>query len=55
MSDDDMRKLAGFIAEALDARPRTVWAYDQNVELNTTAKSLEEYSQMELQQIRRRG
>ena len=54
MSDDDMRKLAGFIAEALDARPRQVYAYDQGVELNTTAKALEEYAQMELQQIRRK-
>ena len=54
MTEDDMRKLARFIAEALDARPRSVYAYDQNTQLETTARSLEEYSQMELQQIRRK-
>lgn len=55
MSDDDMRKLARFIAEALDARPRRVHAYDQGSDIDTTARALEEYAQMELQQIRRKG
>lgn len=55
MTDDDMRKLARFIAEAMDARPRSVHAYNDGTQADTNAKTLEEWSQMELQQIRRNG
>lgn len=54
LTDDDMRKLAGYIAEALDARPRSVHSYNDGTQADTNARTLEEWSQMELQQIRRK-
>lgn len=50
MSDDDMRRLAGFIAEALDGRARTVHSYRDGGECETTAKTLEEWTFAEGQQ-----
>lgn len=50
MSDADMRRLAGFIAEALDARTRTVHSYRDGGEYTTTARTLEEWEFAEQQQ-----
>lgn len=50
MSDDDMRRLAGFIAEALDARARTVHSYRDGGDYRTTARTLEEWTFAEGQQ-----
>lgn len=50
MSDDDMRRLAGFIAEALDARPRSVHSYRDGGQYNVNAKTLAEYEFAEVQQ-----
>lgn len=50
MSDDDMRRLAGFIAEAIDNRGRSVHSYRDGGQYNTTAKTLEEWEFAELQQ-----
>lgn len=53
MTDDEMRRLAGFIAEAIDARPRTVYSYSEGVEKNTDAATLACWHQMESQLIRK--
>ena len=50
MSDDDMRKLAYFIAQALDGRARTVHSYRDGGQYETTAKTLEEWTFAEGQQ-----
>ena len=50
MSDDDMRKLAGFIAEALDARPRKTHSYRDGGDYVTNARTMEEWRQEEIQQ-----
>lgn len=44
MSEADMRRLAGFIAEALDARTRTVHSYRDGGDYQTTARTLEEWT-----------
>lgn len=50
MTDDDMRKLAGFIAEALDARPRKTHSYRDGNDYTTNARTMEEWRQEEIQQ-----
>lgn len=50
MTDDDMRKLAGFIADALDARPRSVHSYRDGGQYDVNARTLEEYEFAETQQ-----
>jgi hypothetical protein len=50
MTDDDMRKLAGFIAEALDARPRSVHSYRDGGQYEINARILDEYEFAETQQ-----
>lgn len=50
MSDDDMRRLAAYIAEAIDARPRSVHSYRDGGQYNVDRKTLDEYTFAEQQQ-----
>lgn len=44
MSDADMRKLAGFIADAMDSRPRNVHGYRDGHDYEVDAKTVEEWA-----------
>lgn len=50
MTDDDMRKLAVYIAEAMDARPRSLHSYRDGQQYETTAKQQSEWDSGETQQ-----
>lgn len=57
MTDDDMDRLAGKIAAAvareMDARPRTVYSYDEGTEKTMNVGTLEAWAHMERQLIRK--
>lgn len=50
MDDAAMRKLAGYIAEALDQRQRSVHSYRDGGQYQTNAQTLEEWTFAEQQQ-----
>lgn len=53
MTDEEMDRLAAKIAAALDARERVLHSYNEDRERTVTARTLDEWSQMELQRIRK--